>query len=194
MDSVLAISESFGATLFRHGLIGESLKTFGRFHAECFDKDGRLKWVDDYPNLVVTLGKNFLLDSTLRGAAYTVTGPFMGLISSTSFSAIAAADTMASHAGWLEAGNANAPTYSGTRKTMAFNAASGGAINMSASSTFTMTGAGTVKGTFFTLGAGAVNTIDSTAGTLFSAGLFDTGDKVVSISDNLVCTWSLTLT
>lgn len=194
MNSKLTMQESFGATLVRVGALGDGLKTLGRFHAECFDKHGVLKWADDYPNLVVTLGKNFLLDSTLRGSAYTVTGPFMGLISSTTFSAIAAADTMASHAGWLEAGNANAPTYTAPRKTMAFNAASGGAINMSASSTFAMTGAGTVKGTFFALGAGAVSTIDSTAGTLFSAGLFDTGDKVVSPSDNLVCSWSLTLT
>ena len=54
-------------------------------------------------NTVCTAGKNAALDAYLAGSSYTVTGPYMGLISSASYSAIAAADTMSSHAGWLEA-------------------------------------------------------------------------------------------
>src|SRR5690349_14341590 len=75
---------------------------------------------EEFPNTVVTVGKNLALDTFLAGSAYTVTGPYMGLISSVGYSAISAADTMASHAGWAEAGNANAPTYSGNRKTAAW--------------------------------------------------------------------------
>lgn len=66
----------------------------------------------------------------------------------------------------LEAGNANAPTYSGTRKTCEWNAASGGSKALSAALSFAFTGSGTVKGAFLVFGTGALNTIDNTAGTL----------------------------
>ena len=156
-------------------------------------RNGEVIWEDVYENTVVTVGKNLILDQSLAGSGYTVTGPYLGLISSTSFSAIAAGDTMSSHAGWLEAGNANTPTYSGTRKTASWAAASGGSKALSATADFTFTGSGTVKGSFMVLGSGAVNTIDSTAGTLLSAGLFTTGDKTVANTDVLQVSYSLSL-
>src|ERR1017187_10117814 len=61
------------------------------------------RWASDEPNTVLTAGKNLALDTFLAGSSYTVVGPYMGLISSASYSAISAADTTASHAGWLEA-------------------------------------------------------------------------------------------
>jgi hypothetical protein len=60
-------------------------------------------------NLVTTAGKHDMLDKYLAGSASS--GAFyMGLISSVSYTAVAAADTMSSHADWTEAGIANAPT------------------------------------------------------------------------------------
>jgi len=117
----------------------------------------------------------------------------MGLISSTSFTAVAAADTMTSHAGWLEAGNANAPTYSGTRKTAVWAAASAGAIALSAALSFAITGTGTVIGAFLTYGTGALNTVDNTAGTLYSAGAFSGGSKVVGNGDTLNVSYTASL-
>jgi len=171
----------------------EAMLAKGIFHAQCFGPDGLLKWEDIFPNTVTTVGKNLALDTFLAGSAYTVTGPFMGLISSTSYSAISAADTMASHAGWLEAGNANAPTYTAPRKTAAWSAASGGSKALSSALSFAITGSGTVKGAFLVFGTGAVSTIDNTSGTLLSAGLFSGGDKVVANLDTLNVSWSLSL-
>lgn len=162
---------------------------FGRFKALCFDRWGKLRWVEEFPNTVVTVGKNLALDTYLAGAAYTVTGPFMGLISSVSFSAISAADTMALHAGWKEAGNANAPTLSNPRQTITWLAASAG-LKVSNTANFNFNGTGTVKGAFLVFGPGAVATIDSTAGTLYSAGLFVQGDKVVASGDNVIVTYT----
>jgi hypothetical protein len=150
-------------------------------------------WRDIYPNTVVTTGKNHMLDTDLSGAAYTVTGPFLGLISDVGFVSIVAGDTMASHAGWKEAGAVNLPHYSGTRGAAAFNAASAGVKALTAVLPFTFTADGTVKGSFLTYGTGAVNTIDSTAGTLFSAGLFTGGDRAVLIGDVLNCNYSLSM-
>jgi hypothetical protein len=48
-----------------------------------------------------------------------------------------------------------------------------------------------VKGAFLVLGSGAVTTNNSTAGTLFSAGTFTGGDKVVATGDTLTVTYTL---
>lgn len=178
-------AESIGAVLTARAGITEGARARGKFIVECIDKDGNLKWNDEIENTVLTAGKNLALDSFLAGSAYTVTGPYMGLISSSSYSSISAADTMASHAGWLEAGNTNAPTYSGSRKTCAWSAASAGSKALSAALNFTFTGSGTVKGVFIVFGSGAVNTIDNTSGTAYSAGLLSGGDKTVASSDQL---------
>jgi hypothetical protein len=173
--------------------IGELAEAHGRYEVECIGADGTLKWRDTIENVVCTIGKNLALDTFLAGSSYTVTGPFMSLISSTSYSAVSAGDTMASHAGWLEAGGANAPTYSGNRKTAAWSAAASGAKALSAALSFAITGTGTVKGAFLCYGSGAVNTKDNTAGTLWSAGTFTGGDKAVVNGDTLNCNYSVSL-
>lgn len=140
------------------------------------------KWTDTVHNLVTTAGKNDLLDKYLAGSAYTATW-YLGLIASTSYTGVAAGDTMGSHAGWLEAGSANAPIYSqGARPTAAWSAASGGSKALSAALAYTIaTTGGTVKGCFLT----SVSTKDGTTGILYSAGLFSGGDKVVAVGDTL---------
>ena len=152
-----------------------------------------LKWRETIENVVCTVGKNLMLDTALAGAAYTVVGPYMGLISSTSYTAVAAADTMASHAGWLEAGGANAPTYTGNRKTAAWSAAASGAKALSAALVYAITGTGTVKGAFMVYGTAASATKDDTGGTLWSAGTFTTGDKAVVNGDTLNVSYSTSL-
>lgn len=158
-----------------------------------FEQNFEVVRADMFPNTVVTVGKNLALDTYLAGSGYTVTGPYMGLISSTSYSAINAADTMASHAGWLEAGNANAPTYTSPRKTAAWSSASAGSKALSSSLSFSMTGTGTVKGCFLVFGSGAVTTIDNTSGTLYSVGLFTGGDQPVVNGNTLSVSYSTSL-
>lgn len=164
----------------------------GVYTVKCFDAEGNLKWEDIFENTVTTAGKNAALDAFFAGSSYT--GAFyMGLISSASYSAISAADTMASHAGWLEAGSGNAPTYTSPRKTAAWSAASSGSKALSAALTFAITGTGTVKGAFLVGFASATSTIENTAGTLYSAGLFSGGDKAVSSGDSINVSYTASL-
>jgi hypothetical protein len=181
------------ASVIRGGGIGEHAEAHGRFEIECIGADGKLKWRDTIENVVCTVGKNLMLDSSLAGSAYTVVGPFMGLISSVSYTQVAAGDTMASHSGWLEAGGANAPTYTGGRKTAVWSVAASGGKTLSAALAFAITGIGTVKGAFLCFGAGAVATKDDTNGVLWSAGAFSTGDRPVTSGDLLNATYSTSL-
>lgn len=141
------------------------------------------------PNLVTDVGARYLLDNGLAGSAYTAAF-FLGLISSTSYSAVAAGDTMASHAGWLEAGATNAPAYSeSTRRTAAWSAAASRSKALSAGLVFTFTNSGTVRGPFLTTNS----TKDGTTGTLYSAGLFTGGDQPVVNTNTLTVSYTASL-
>ena len=154
-----------------------------------------VKWDSLAKNTVMTVGKNAMFDNGILGAsAYTKVGPFMGLIGAVSYVSVpVAADTMASHATWTEAGTTNAPTYTGPRKTISFSAASAGSTGPSSAPVYAMTGTGTVKGVFLVCHTGAVSTIDSTAGTLWSAGLFSGGDQAVVNTNTVTVTYTTSM-
>lgn len=147
---------------------------------------------EKFPNVVTDNGAKDLLDKYLKGAAYTQTLRMLLAGAGTK----SAADTQASHAGWLEVGLANAPTYSGNRPSITMNAATGtgGAGTRSSTSpatAFSITGTGTVAGCGMNNGGSA--TKDDTTGILFSAGDFTSGSKSVVNLDTVNVTWSLTV-
>lgn len=181
------------ATLLKMAGMGEGSKVKGRYRFRCYDKNGVLKWEDTIDNLVTTVGKNLELDTLLAGSAYSVTGPYMGL-SGAETTGPAVGDTMASHAGWTEAGPTQTPDYSGTRKTAVFNAAAAGVKDLSADLSFTFTEGGTVYGAFIVLGTGATSAKENTGGVLYSIGDFTGGDKTVANTDVLNIDWQVTLT
>ena len=193
MKDQLNAVESANMSIASIAGMGESAQAEGVYTFKCFEYEGGpLLWEDTIENVVCTLGKNLMLQTALTGSAYTVTGPYMGLISSASYTAVAAADTMASHAGWLEAGSTNAPTFA-ARVAPAFGTAAAGAISTSSATSFTMTGTGTLVGAFITYGTGAVTTLMSTAGTLLSAGAFTGGNQPVNSGNVVQVSYSLSL-
>jgi hypothetical protein len=182
------------AEVIRGGNMREGAEAHGKYEFVCIGPDGKERWRDTIDNVVCTVGKNLMLDTALAGSSYSVVGPYMGLISSVSYGAgPVAGDTMTSHAGWTEAGGLNAPTYTAPRKTCAWSAASAGSKALSAALSYAITSAGTVKGAFVVYGTGAVSTIDNTAGTLWSSGLFSGGDKTVGSGDTLNVNYSTSL-
>jgi hypothetical protein len=198
-NEVTGFGDISSAALIKSADFNETVGMEGHFVAKCYDKDGNLKWEDEINNLVMAVGKQLMLDTILAGSAFTAT-VVMGLVSGASSPTYAAADTQASHAGWLESGLANAPTYSGNRKTPAFSAATSSGTTpsnvttktTSAAVAFTFTGAGTVAGCFININGSA--TIDNTTGTLYSAGSFSGGNKTVASTDQLNVTYSTTAT
>jgi len=193
MKDKLNAVESAKASIGSLAGMGENCQAEGVYTFRCFEYEGGpLLWEDKIDNVVCTLGKNLMLQTALTGSLYSVTGPYMGLISSVSYTAVAAGDTMTSHTGWTEAGSTNAPTFA-ARITPSFGTASAGSIATSSAVSFTMTGAGTLVGAFLTYGPSAVSTLMSTAGTLLSAGAFTGGNQPVSSGNVVQVTYSLSL-
>lgn len=185
MNDKFQTVDASSATVERGAGMAEALGLNGRYRAECYGSDGKLKWADDFDNVVTTVGANLALDTILAGSAFTAT-VVMGLKGA---GTAVIADTQASHASWSEQGLANAPTYSGNRKTPTFSAASAKSKATSAAVSFAITSSGTVSGCFININGSS--TIDNTTGTLLSAGDFSGGTKAVTNGDTLNVSYTL---
>lgn len=198
MHNIAKTNDKLNAFLASCGLTFDDVRIIGQYRATFASEAGEIYHEELFDNLITLGGKALMLDGILGPTStYTLVGPYMGLISSTSFSGVAVGDTMASHAGWLEAGTTNAPTYSGGRLTVTFAASSPSSPSVSKATTtpaltYTFTGSGTVEGAFIVTATGAVSTVGSTAGTLFSAGTLATPQPVVN-GNTLTLTYSATL-
>lgn len=170
--------------------LAEGKQAFADMLQKTMDSCRAIEWSESLNNTVTTEGSNALLTAGLKGSGYTA-AVYVGLISSASYvSAPAKGDTMASHANWKEAGSTYAPTFA-ARVAATFGTASAGTLATSASSNFTMTGAGTIKGAMICFN-GANSTILNTTGALYAAGLFD-ADKNVVANDVIQVSYSTTL-
>jgi len=191
--------DSAVATLQANVTIPEGMTQEGSFYVECRDKDGNLKWTDGFPNLVVAVGKQLMLDTLLKGSAYTVTGPYLGLTNASLTPA--ATDTMTTLVGGGKEFTAYTVGGSAVRGTAVFaSSTSTGSTpsNVTSSTatgiTYTITGSGgTVYGCFLVLGSGAVSTQSNTSGTLYSEGNFSVA-KTTTAGDTVTVTYSTTAT
>ena len=181
----ISLGENSDAKLTRGASHTESLKLSGFYTAVCRDKDGNVKWTDRIENLVTTVGANLALDTILGNSA---AGAVVMGLKGTGTAVIA--DTQASHASWTERGGTNAPAYTGNRPTPAFSAAASKSKATSSAVSFAFTSGGTVSGCFINIGGSA--TKDNTTGTLYSAGDFTGGDKIVANGDTLAITYTAT--
>lgn len=146
----------------------------GKYELVYLDKLGAVKWKRNIDNVVCTLGKNFALNTFLAGVGYTVTGPYMGLITGTGFTGVSVDDTMAVHPGWLEAGSV------GARQVCSWSPAVVGSISLAPVPLFTITGSDAIQGAFIGYGPGMLNTVFDINGVLWSAGVFLGGAQPVS--------------
>jgi hypothetical protein len=194
--------DNASASVTRGAKHDETLGVQGFYNVVCYDKDGNVKWEDKVPNLVTAVGKQALFDyyfgASGTGGGTAAGANYLGLCTGTA--TYTAADTMISHT-WLEAGLANAPTYTGSRQAPSWSAASSTGTTPSnvttktaSALTFSITSSGTVIGCFINSGATASATKDTTTGILYSAGSFTGGSKTVANGDSLAVTYTTTAT
>ena len=148
---------------------------------ECIGPDGKLKWTNDFDNLVTNEGLDDNLDKYLKGSTYTAAF-YVGLTDGTP--TVNAADTMSSHAGWTEVTD-----YSeSTREALVLGTVASQSVDNSASkASYSINATATVGGAFIT----TVSTKGGTTGTLYGVGAFS-GDKSVDNGDTLNVTVTCT--
>lgn len=187
--------ESLGVTVFRNtgGVehicdaiengVEEVFVPQGRYRVDVYDSHGRHKFTCEGKNLVVNEGKNHILGVQFFDVTQIASsGWFMGLISLSGYSAIAAADTAASHAGWNEFTG-----YSeSTRQAWGQGSPASQSITNATPATFSINATGTVKGAFII----SNSTKGGTSGKLWAAALF-TADVPVNSGDQLKVTYTL---
>lgn len=189
MRSKLNLRDAFGVVVDRIRGMDQGCKITGTITAEIIcGKTGKVRHKEDTHNLVTTLGKNLMLNSTfVSGSVTPITTWYIGLISGTSFSAVAAADTMSSHTGWLEDSThytaANRPSWG-------MGTASSSSTTNSSSVNFAINTDGTVIQGIF---VNSDNTLGGTTGTLFSAGTFASAQTLFN-GDTLKITYTVSLT
>lgn len=162
---------------------GGSIALKGLWEFTCRDAEGNIKWTDVIENLVTNAGLDHALDSTLSGGTQITTW-YVGLTDGTP--TVAAGDTMASHAGWVEV-----TAYDeAARVTWSDGGVSSQSVSNSASTaTFTISTNGTtVGGAFLT----SNSTKGGSTGTLFAVGAFTAGDKSLDDNDTLDVTATYT--
>jgi hypothetical protein len=137
------------------------------------------RWRATWRNVVTTAGKNSLGEVYFRSGTQ-ITAWYLGLLGAPGVGsfAVAASDTMASHAGWAEI-----TAYSETtRRALTLGAFSAGAADNSGSlATFTMNASYTVKGLFTV----SVSTKSGTTGALYNAVASGGGDRSGGSGDTL---------
>jgi hypothetical protein len=183
-------SDSVTAGMITQRTGGERVGAGGVFTVTCVGADGQKKWSDTFHNLVVNQGLQDMNSKYFVGSGYTASW-FLGLVqgpgSGTTF---AAADTLASHAGWTEL--VPGTDYTGNRQTATFGTATtadpSGIANSASPASFAMLVNGTVVA-----GAFLSSVSSGTSGILFSAGDFTGGDKTVDNGDTLNVTYSFSL-
>jgi len=179
-----------GASVSAGGGVENRVGAGGVFTFQCFDAQGNLKWEESTHNLVVNVGLKDMNDKYFSGSGYTaawylglVTGPGAG-------NTYAAADTMASHAGWTE----DTGYSQSTRPACSFGAATTAdpsvITNSSSVAVFSINATTTVAGAFLT----SDNTKSGTSGVLFSVSNFTSpGDRSVVSGDTLNVTYTFSL-
>lgn len=173
------LMDGAGAGLVARHNVTDHVGVAGKFMVTCRDSEGRIRWEDGFPNLVVTTGKNDLLNKYFLGSAYTAAF-FVGLKGT---GTIAAGDTMASHAGWTDItgySNATRPAFSPASST------AGSSTNSASPAVFNINATNTIAGCFITTDS----TKGGTTGILFSAADFASSRAVVS-GDTLTVTYTV---
>lgn len=142
----------------------------GHVRWRLLDHNGDLIWDRPFKNAATTAGLNHILDVGFN-AGSQITTWYIGLINGSGFSAVAAADTPASHTGWTEFTD-----FSGNRKAWSPGTISGGSLPTGTASSFVMTSSGSVRGIFIV----SVATKEDTTGTLWATAIESSNRSVAN--------------
>ena len=141
------------------------------YKIEALDKDGNVKWTEEFDNLVTTEGLNKYLDATLK-TGLAAPAWYVGIVKAKT-TGFAAGDTLASHGGWTEC--VLNTDYTGNRITWTPGTVGSGSVDNSASkASFPILGTLTIYGAFL------ASVATGTAGVLLGGGDFGSSRSVLA--------------
>lgn len=187
MNQGLGFNQQADCQMIRNRHVLDKLPWLGKHVMEHWrpNKAGILKKINEFIayNDIVNQGKNDILTVYFYGGTQTLAASwYLGLISSTGYTGLAATDVMTSHAGWTEFTN-----YSETNRVAWGPAAPASqSVTSTAPAQFDITASGTVKGIFVVTD----NTKGGTAGKLWSTALYS-ADVPVNSGDQLKSNYTL---
>ena len=187
MTHQAVVQDIVSADVCRSSSGGEHATFGGVFKVTCFGADGALKWSDEFPNLVVNEGLQYLNNAVFKGVSYNAAW-YLGLIYGSPSPTYAATDSLVGgHPGWIEFTSYVELTRIGVVFNSATNAAPSVVGNAGTPCVFTISGlGGTVGGAFLSTS----NVKSGVTGTLFSEANFVGGNKVVNATDTLNVTYT----
>lgn len=159
----------------------EALMLRGKFKVEHW-RGGKLLHSQEVRNGIASVGLHKVLDQAFRNQA-GISNWYIGLIDNASFSALANADTMSSHAGWIE----NQDYDETVRQEWLTAAAASRAITTTTVATFTMNATKTIHGIFVT----SSSTKGGTTGTLWATAALAV-NRNVAAADLIKITYTVT--
>jgi hypothetical protein len=165
-------------------MLDDTLDALGHYEIVCTSANGEVRWTDKIENVVPNQGKNYVLDNSLAGSAFTAAY----LLSLTTGGAATSGSTYASP-GVTEVTSA----VLALRIAMTWTAASAG-LKASNTVACAIIGSATITGAMVV--GNATNAVGNTAAAgaiLLSAGNFTGGSKIVSNGDTLNVSYSLGL-
>lgn len=183
MNDPMHLSDIAAVTMVRSRPSDDKLPLRGHFDIDHVDKDGNLIEKYSFDNDITNQGKNDIFDIMFSdGTQVANSSWFIGLISNSGYSALAAADVMSSHAGWTEfTGYSQA-----TRVAWGAGDPASQSITNASPATFDINASGTVKGVFVV----SNSTKGGTTGRLWATALFS-ADVPVSNGDQLRVTYTV---
>lgn len=158
-----------------------TFKAGGHFNFRCRNKDGSIAWEERVKNGVTDAFLSHLLSSVVGGGTQVTTW-YLGLINNAAFSALSAADTMGSHAGWTEL-----TSYDEATRVAWVETVTGAAATNASEAVFTISATVAVKGAFLT----SSNTKGGTTGVLGPTGTFADVQNLVD-GQTLEITYTIT--
>jgi len=155
----------------------------GKFKVEHI-RAGKVIGEHEFPNGIVDVGLNKILDDMFDGgsAASPSASWYTGLIDNSGFSTLAAADTMASHAGWTE----NQDYAEATREAWGVGAAASRSVTNAVTMDFSINATVTINGIFVVDNS----TKGGTTGTLWATASFSSAVAATN-GDTLKVTYTV---
>ena len=75
MKTTFSVRDSVEATVVKNTDNGDAIRITGHVRAECYGPDGKLKWMEEGPNVIATTGLDYILNTDLAAASN-----FVGLL------------------------------------------------------------------------------------------------------------------